>query len=164
MKRMFSMLVATLLLAACTPAVPPVPTSEEAINHEAEQLIRISLTDRLMVDSKDFYNYKAESLLKEMGRTPDETQAMIEDVLPPLLESEHQRLVDFVVPIYRRYYTAAEIHQLLAFYQTEVARKSMQASPQIAGELQIFWQEWGEHFGALLLEQLEAKMSGKTVK
>ncbi len=164
MKKLLSLLAATLLLVACTPAAPPVPTSEEAIDHEAEQLIRISLTDRLMVDSKDFYIYKAESLLKEMGKTPDETQAMIQDVLPPLLESEHQRLVDFVVPIYRRYYTAAEIHQLLAFYQTEVAHKSMQVSPQIAGELQVFWQEWGEHFGALLLEQLEAGMSGKAAK
>ena len=161
MKKTMNVLIMILLVAACTPAPPPIPTSEEAINHEAEQLIRISLTDRLMVDSEDFYIYKAESLLKEMGKTPDEAQAMIQDVLPPLLESEHQRLVDFVVPIYRRYYTAAEIHQMLAFYQTEVAHKSMKVSSQIAGELQVFWQEWGEHFGALLLKQLEAEMSGK---
>ncbi len=164
MKKLFYVLIVSLLLAACTPPQPPVPTSEEAINHEAELLIRVSLTDRLMADSKDFYEDKADSLLQEMGQTPEEAQAMIQKVMPPLIEAEHQRLVDFVVPIYRRYYTAEEIHQLLAFYQTEVAHKSMRVSSQIAGELQVFWQEWGEHFGELLLKQLEAGMSGKSAK
>jgi hypothetical protein len=79
------------------------------------------------------------------------------------LDAEHRRLLDFLVPVYRRYYTADEIHQLLSFYRTDVARKSLRVSSQIASEVQQFVWLWNTNFEDVLLENLQEKLKEQGV-
>lgn len=139
-------------LAACCPRTAPVPTSAEERAHEAEQLVRVSLTERLAQDTVDFYRDQVTAMLVQDGMPRAEAEAQVAAALQTLTPAEHQRLVDALVPIYQRYYTAAEIHQLLSFYQTEVAHKSLRVSSQIAGESRGYVRLWSEHFGAELLQ------------
>ena len=154
--RIYSILILIVLLSACCPKMPPVqssemstvPTTDEALNHEAELMVRASLTDRLMENAVNYYRIQTALLLTRQGTPQAEAEAKVMEAVQPLIEAEHQRLVEALVPIYRRYYTAEEIHQLLSFYQTEVAKKSTRISPQIAADGQPFVRSWNEHLGA----------------
>lgn len=152
--RFYPILFLILLLSACCPKITPVPTGEEAINHEAEQLIRASLTDRLMENTVAYYRNQAALLLTQQGFSQEEAEAKVMAAVQSLIESEHQRLVEALVPIYRRYYTAEEIHQLLSFYQTEVARKSTRISTRIAADGQKFVRLWNENLGEKFIQQV----------
>ena len=150
-----------LLLTACCPKVAQVPNTEEAQAREAEALVRASLTDRLVDDTITYYRGQASSILAENGLPRQEAEARVMEIMQPLIETEHQRLVEALAPIFQRYYTADEIHQLLSFYQTEVAKKSRTISGQIAAEGQQYVRQWSEHFGEEFLTQFQGDAGGE---
>ena len=135
------------------------PTTEADKVREAEQLVRLSLTDRIMTNVQDNYTNQLGAVLTAQDVPVEDAARLIEAEMLALADSEHQRLLDALVPIYRRYYTADEIHQLLSFYQTEVARKSIRVSGMIAAEGQQFVRLWNENFEQELLEQVKARLS-----
>jgi hypothetical protein len=155
--RFYPILILIVLLCACCPKVASVPTTDEARNHEAELMVRASLTDRLMENTVTYYRAQAATLLTGQGLSQEEAEARVMDVVQPLIEAEHQRLVEALVPIYRRYYTADEIHQLLSFYQTEVAKKSTSVSTRIAADGQEFVRAWHEHLGEEFMQRVVDK-------
>ena len=134
------------------------PTTEADKVREAEQLVRLSLTDRIMTNVQDNYTNQLGAVLTAQDVPVEDAARLIEAEMLALADSEHQRLLDALVPIYRRYYTADEIHQLLSFYQTEVARKSIRVSGMIAAEGQQFVRLWNENFEQELLERVKSRL------
>ena len=157
--RIVLLLLLSFALTACQTAAPLVPVTEEAANAEAEQLIRFSLTERLVQNTGEYYRNQISSMFAGRGPANAEVTRIIDEEFNKLVETEHQRLVEGLVPIYRRNFTADEIHQLLSFYQTEVARKSIQVSTQIAAESQQFVRLWSENMGNQLLEGIDQKLA-----
>lgn len=137
----------------------PVPTSEAGKVREAEQLVRLSLTNRIMTNVQDNYTNQLGAVLTAQEVPAEDAARLVDEEMQALVDSEHQRLLDALVPIFRRYYTADEIHQLLSFYQTDVARKSLRVSGQIAAEGKQFVRLWSENFELQLLERIKARLS-----
>jgi len=162
--RNFTILILALTLTACCPKVAPVPTTEAAINLETEQLVRVSLTDRLMQSVEKYYRNQVSPMLIDKGIAKEDAEGIVNSALLPLIEAEQQRLLDALVPLYRRYYTVEEIHQLFSFYQTEVARKSVKVSPQIAAESQEYVRLWNENLGNELMQIIDAGIKGNGEK
>lgn len=150
-------------LSGCAINKNAVPTSEEAKLQEAEQLVRVSLTDRLLENLKQrgIEQYSAFLVSKEVPE--DMANKVVQEVIEPVASEEQQDLVDYLVEIYRRYYTAAEIHQLLSFYQTDVARKSMTVSNQIATESQQYVRNWNSNFEELVIGQVTERLKAEGI-
>jgi uncharacterized protein len=66
-------------------------------------------------------------------------------------------LVDMISVIYDRHFTADELRQLLAFYDTPLGRKLLAAQPTIAQESLQAGQEWGQRVGTAIGAQLAAE-------
>jgi len=97
--RFYPTLILIFLLSACCPKMSPVPTREEALSREAELLVRVSLTDHLMENAVRYYRTQAATLLTGQGLSQDKAEPKVMEVVQPLIEAEHQRLVDALVPI-----------------------------------------------------------------
>ncbi len=153
-------LLLTVTLTACA-ATPPVPVSEAGKLAEAEQLVRSSLTERLVADVQRRTADQLGALLAAKEIPPELAEQMIAAELKAVGDAEQQRLLDALVPIYRRYYTPEEIHQLLSFYQTDVARKSLDVSREIAAEAQQYVRLWNGHFERELLTRINERLSAE---
>ena len=156
--RFLIILLLAMTLSVNLAGAASVPTTEADKVREAEQLVRLSLTDRIMTNVQDNYTNQLGAVLTAQEVPAEDAAKLIEAEMLTLADSEHQRLLDALVPIYRRYYTADEIHQLLSFYQTEVARKSIRVSGMIAAEGQQFVRLWNENFEQELLERVKSRL------
>jgi hypothetical protein len=161
--RILKIMLLSVALCGCT-LQPAVPVSEKGRLAEAELLVRYSLTDRIIDNAVEDYVKLFSGYLISRQVPGKQVEAMIQEEVAAMMEDDQQRLLDALVPIYRRYYTADEIHQLLTFYRTEVARKSIEVSAQIAAEAQEPLRSWNEHYVYLLLDRLEARMTEMGLK
>lgn len=156
--RLLRTLVLFFLLAGCAAVVPaPTPVLDSSVT--AARLIRASLTERLVRDASNHYRSQVVAMLAAGDRPADELTRVVDEELAKLSASEHDRLVAELVPVYLKHFTAEELQQLMVFYETPVARKSMQASPQIAADSQAMVIAWSEQFGETLLSNIDTRLS-----
>jgi hypothetical protein len=58
-----------------------------------------------------------------------------------------QQFLDMAVPVYDKNFTAQEIKNLIAFYETPLGQKAIVTVPKITAELQEAGRKWGEAAG-----------------
>lgn len=71
-------------------------------------------------------------------------------------------LIDLVVPIYDKYYSLQDIHDLIAFYQSPVGQKTIKVLPQLSAETISAGQEWGRGLADRIMQKLREKGYDKT--
>ncbi len=93
----------------------------------------------------------AQQMLPNMWKLVKKANPQISDDMVSVMEEELFRAFDETLPkfiagtvaIYDRYFTMAEINELVAFYKTELGRKTINIMPQLLGETMSFGQQWG---------------------
>lgn len=66
-------------------------------------------------------------------------------------------LIDLVVPVYDKYYSLQDIHDLIAFYQSPVGQKTVKVLPQLSAETISAGQEWGRGLADQIMKKLREK-------
>jgi uncharacterized protein len=56
----------------------------------------------------------------------------------------NKQLVEMLVPIYAKYYTDADVRQMIAFYKTPLGQKIIQNNPEIAHASMQDGEQWGK--------------------
>ena len=72
-------------------------------------------------------------------------------------EVRSEELVDLVVPIYDKYYTREEIHDLTLFYRSPVGQKTIKILPKLSAEAIDAGQEWGKTVADRAMRKLHDK-------
>ena len=77
-------------------------------------------------------------------------------------EIRSDELIDFIVPIYDRYYTREDIHELTAFYESPVGKKTVKVLPKLSAEAISAGQEWGRTVADRAMRKLKQQGYDKT--
>jgi len=76
-------------------------------------------------------------------------------------EAKPQELLDLLVPIYQKHFSAREVNALLAFYESPAGRKLALETPKIATESMQVGQQWGEQVGQRIGERIAQRAAEK---
>jgi hypothetical protein len=77
-------------------------------------------------------------------------------------EVRSDELIDLVIPIYDKYYTRDEIHDLTLFYQSPVGQKTIKVLPKLSADAIEAGQEWGKMVADRAMRKLKDKGYDKT--
>lgn len=92
---------------------------------------------------------------------PDIPQSVL-DTLPAEVNAViDENIDDFreaVVPLYNKHFTAAEIRDLIAFYNTPLGRKTVEVLPLLTAESVQLGQQWGTRLGPLIEERVRTRI------
>lgn len=101
------------------------------------------------------------------GSRPDIPQRALDalpEVIDELIVESMPRLRDLLVPLYHRYFTAAEIDAMIRFYESDVGAKSIRVMPQLLQESMTLGQTWGESLGPEIQRRVRARLQQEGVK
>jgi uncharacterized protein len=68
-----------------------------------------------------------------------------------------QALLDLSAPVYDKYFSHAEIKQLIAFYETPLGQKAASTLPKLTAEVGALGRQWGEKIGRDSMEEVLAE-------
>ena len=94
------------------------------------------------------------ALKNMLSNIPEDVFAKIEAKYRELFIN---RMVEFIAPTYKYYFTLEELKNCIAFYETDLGRKIAKVNPTLMGDLfQI-----GEQVGAFIMQSVIAELKSK---
>jgi uncharacterized protein len=163
MKRPLTHLLAVLLLALATPA-PAAEIAPEKIQ-QIEQLMTLTGAQNLGLQFGRIMTQQIYQVLKAAKpQTPDRALTLIEEETNALMAEESPALLASLVPIYDRHFTAAELAQLVAFYQTDLGKKTIEVMPMVMKESVAAGQVWGQKMAPKLMSRLEERFKQEKIE
>lgn len=78
------------------------------------------------------------------------------DRMVDAFEFEMDDLMDMLVPIYRKHFTAEDIAGLIRFYESPLGRKLIERQPDMVQESMSAGETWGERIGQEVVDRMIA--------
>jgi len=107
-----------------------------------------------------------DSLITASGRRVPERateimKAEITNVWDQEIKSE--KVFDYFVPIYDKYYSEKEIKALIDFYKTDLGRKLVKVLPYFTQECMIAGKKWGESIAPIAIERITERFKAEGI-
>ena len=97
------------------------------------------------------------------GREKDVREFMLKYYLPEI----HKRLPelrDLMAAIWARYFTAAELDQLIIFYKSDIGQKVVSLQPRLFQDGMQLGTDWGERVAREALRKMEPELRNQGLK
>jgi uncharacterized protein len=69
-----------------------------------------------------------------------------------------------VIPLYDKYFTGAELKEMLRFYNSPLGKKTVKVMPSLMAEGMKVGQKWGESLGPQVAQRVKARLEKEGVK
>jgi hypothetical protein len=134
---MISRLAACLIaLAAASPLAARAQTPDPEALTASRELFEAAFSSGLLDKLVDQTWPSSEAMIKQVA--PQISPEKLAELKKTFTEINREQLNDTMQAapaIYAKYFTAAELRDMLAFYRTETGKKSLEVMPALAGEL-----------------------------
>jgi hypothetical protein len=149
--------VVILLLVAPVRAQSPSPDAEAA----ARELVNtIRLADQYKVILPTIIQHLKPAIVQNRPEVGRDFDALM-PVLQARMNARIDELVNAVVLIYASNFTAAELHDLIAFYNTPTGQKFLQKTPIVTQQRMLAGQKFGQSAGAEAEKQMLEELRNK---
>jgi hypothetical protein len=139
-----ALLAAPSVLAQATPP-PTTQTQADARQAAAQRLMAATGAMAMAGQMLEAIQQQLVALLTQLNPGKgDEVQGLVADVLMPEFRARIGDLEQPTLRIWAEAFTAAEMDELVAFYNTDLGRKALAAMPQIAQASQALGMAWGQ--------------------
>jgi uncharacterized protein len=139
-----------LMVAMLLPWTPRVSAEETAADPEKAKLVRQLIT---MTGSNLIGAQVTDALLQQFRQTFTTVPPEYWTELRKSIKTEE--LVELIVPVYSKSFTAPELEELIGFYESPIGKKVIATLPKISQESMIAGQDWGKKKATEILEKLK---------
>jgi hypothetical protein len=155
--RVAGLFVVTLLLVAPVRAQSPSPDAEAA----ARELVNtIKLADQYKVLLPTIFQHLKPAIVQNRPEVERDFDALM-PVLRGRIGARIDELVNAVVLIYASNFTAAELRDLTAFYDSPTGQKFLQKTPIVTQQTMLAGQKFGQSAGAEVQKQMLDELRNK---
>ena len=145
MKTLRYLITGLCLLVCSAVAQTPAPAPAQASSSAQQQQDAKRAEIRKLIELTGAANVSTDAMRQIIApiraSNPNVPDAFWETFLQEVHPDE---LIDLVIPIYDRYYTLDEIHDLTRFYQSPVGQKTIKVLPKLSAEAIEAGQQWGQ--------------------
>lgn len=152
-----------LLLVLCAPALGAdiAPAKAQMIR----QLMDMTGAHNMSLQFAKVMNQQVAQVLKAtQPDVPERALEVVENEINRMMEQEAPALLNRLAPIYDRQFSETELQQLIAFYQTDLGKKTITVMPTIMRESLAAGQAWGQEMAPKLMTRLEARFKQEKIE
>ena len=91
--------------------------------------------------------------------TPARTYEIIEEEVHKAVEDNLPDLLERAIRIYDRYFTLAELNDMIAFYETPSGRRSIEVLPELVQESMIMGQAWAQTITPAMTQRIQQRLA-----
>jgi uncharacterized protein len=160
---MVALVVASLVQAGPGVAQGPAQAPAEAPADAVAAAKELVTTMRLAEQLKTLLPIIMQGLKPAIVQNRPEVERDYDALLPLMLEVTNQRIGEYIevmATIYARNFTADELRQVAAFYQTPTGRKMLEKLPSLTQESMMA----GQRFGQALSKEFESRIKDELRK
>ncbi len=157
------LLTLLLMLALACPALGAGISPEKT--RQIQQLMEMTGARNMGLQFAKVMNQQVAQVLKAtQPEVPERALEVVEDEINRMMEQEAPTLLNLLVPIYDRQFSAAELQQLITFYETDLGKKTITVMPTIMRESLAAGQDWGRNMAPKLMKRLEERFKQEKIE
>jgi hypothetical protein len=108
------------------------------------------------------------SLMQSLKQARPDIPSKVLDLLPTEVAATFDEnigsLKEEMIPLYHRYFTGAEVKEMIRFYSTDLGQKTIKVMPALMQEGMAVGQRWGQSLGPMINQRVTAKLRQQGVK
>lgn len=153
-----------LLLAISGPALA---VAEELSSEKRADIVRLIEVTKVSALASQMASTSAAQIAQLLRQTRPDIPQKVLDTLPgifvTLFDERLPSLIEEIVPIYHRHFSASEIKGMLAFYSTPLGQKTIQVAPMLLSESVAVGQRWGRSLGPEIDRRIRERFKSKGI-